>query len=457
MSLAPRLLPETETYPKGSLQYCSASSSTYNKGGTKRWRLCLNEPGYTESTFWVAARTANIYFTSSPHHPFTVSLEGRATKVWIDETSLETRFSVSRTQIKAASSNDNLWEIIRAVKTAMESPQLRLDIPPGDSLCPKEEREEKEGPLPSLPPESKAESLIRRAKLSRVGCYIPAFEARSLDSMYVCRDLIAYKIKKSLIDVGSSAKLKKARLADGTLLARRVVIVTPDKKLKVERTIKHIQRFKDNPHVAACLGIFDYASKNRNKVVTLHPLYEQDLCKFFLFGPPLDLSESTRLGYIRQLLEGLLSIQGDHGDLRPENILLKGDTLVLHDFEYFVGWEEQIEDGAEIPCGFWSPPEITPTERRQFERKKLDSWAAGFILSYLFSYPHIDAFPLHASINRSFDQKYLDKYFARSPLSDSRRYLVSRLARINPTERFTIEEALAYFNTHIAKDADNIK
>lgn len=86
--------------------------------------------------------------------------------------------------------------------------------------------------------------------------------------------------------------------------------------------------------------------------------------------------------------------------------------------------------------------------------KKLDVWALGIILFYLFTYPYLQAFTWQDATNiqeltRSFDQHSTDEHIASSPLSAEKKALISRMIVVDVEQRYTIDEAAAHFYNKI--------
>jgi hypothetical protein len=396
-------------YPTASLKYCNAAPTSKGIGGKSRWRLCFDEPDFDDLAHRVAAKTSSVFclpFIS--HDPFNVYLNNKLEIVWIHRQSLCARFKVPDDVFNYAVENGDLSAIFNSVKNSEEF-------------------------------------LIAKAKTSKNGSYISARHYGLKESIYVCGDLIAYKILKSLIHEGGNAKVKKARMSDGTMLARRVVVLTPSNRERVVQTIKVIHKFKNNPRILQCLGVCSYTSRGRDKVVMLYLLCDGDLLSLLQSRKPI--SDSLRIGFARQFLEALHSLDGIHGDLMPPNVLFKGNELFLHDLEYYQDWDENKPFGSKR----WAAPEIL--KRQPVIRKKVESWPAGMILYYLFSYPNEEVFPWHpkdVKVITLYNQEQMDNHLCRTPLSDAQLYLVSKMLRINPTERFTIKEALDCFNKHIS-------
>ncbi len=409
MSVRERLLKD---YPKATIVECTASSVEKDGSeGVCRLRLCFDDLHCNEEMYRVAIRTC-VSVPWSPCCPFTVSVKGVNQKVWVIKNSLKKRFKVTDQEINEAKQNDDLGSLFKNVILSLQ----------------KEQR------------------LIEEAKAKNEPVYLSRKEYPLNRGVYVTGDLVAYKVPKSCFKNGSSARIKKAELADGTPIVLRVATITKENEEKIKRTTDCFERFKDNPYVVKCLGyIVCKSSRGVRKLVSLHPpMRDLNLVNNSEFPK----TEEERVRFARRLLEGLHSLKGEHGDLRLENILIRDDgQLFLHDFEYFIAEEEEIKGRAIFPYNWWCSPEMLLQNR--WVKMKGDPWALGYILYYIFRNIS-DIFPCHARYypkitTKQIIQQVLDAARFQGP----KRTLIEGLLEMDPQKRWTVEAALRYFNEHI--------
>lgn len=133
-----------------------------------------------------------------------------------------------------------------------------------------------------------------------------------------------------------------------------------------------------------------------------------------------------------------------HRDLKPENILFKrhnDDTIKLIDF----GLSKQLEEGEIMKKKLGTPYYLAPEVLEESYGKEVDLWSLG-VVAYvlLWGYPPFygqDAKELFINIyNVNYDFADEDWDF----ISDEAKDFVSKLLVKDPSERMTIDEALAH-------------
>jgi len=132
-----------------------------------------------------------------------------------------------------------------------------------------------------------------------------------------------------------------------------------------------------------------------------------------------------------------------HRDIKPDNILLNGDSedpvVKLADF----GFAKKVGSGIlHTPCGspVYTAPEIV---REDSYDKSVDVWSAGVLLYLLLcGYPpfyHQDPTKLFEEIKKAVFDFPPEQW---STVSDSAKDLVSAMLKADPTERITAQQVL---------------
>ncbi len=393
-----------------SIEKNTATPLGDGKGGSKRLRLCfkdLEDPAYR------IALTTRCGCCLAPQNKnnscsFTVLCEGKPKVVSLNKKSLKHRLKISERLLEKGVLEDNLMRLV-CVKFFQNDFSL-------------------------------ARQYVTQGHFSA--------KDYGLDgSIYIGDGITAMGIKKSLIEKGGFAKVKKAVTSEGEALARRICALDNKHKQIILKSVETMKRLCGRTGLIDLRGIVSYRSlKGENKIVTFHRLYPTDLFK--RLNAKLAIPFETKIAFARQLFTALRSLDGAHGDLKPENILIDGDQLVLTDFDFYRSKGETKPHFLESYK--WAPPEALLEKNIVVE--KLDVWAAGLILFYLFTNgtPYIRIFPWQLKNYGSnaftlFPQKTIDSMIEDAPLSPLMKELVSNMVVINVANRWTVEEADCYF------------
>ena len=178
-----------------------------------------------------------------------------------------------------------------------------------------------------------------------------------------------------LIDEGSFGNVVKVwDHKKGKEYAIKVIKTGESFVKKSKREIDVLSRFKnhDSNHVLLLYGTFTF----RNHLCMIMKLYETNLTKFLKKNKNVAVDEIER-----QIVEGLKYIHSCniiHGDLKPDNVLIKGSNIVLCDF----GLSQFFEPGKKneyqsIQTLWYRAPEIV---LKYDYDKMIDYWSLGCIM-----------------------------------------------------------------------------
>jgi len=333
-------------------------------------------------------------------------------RIWVSRESLKKEgLNISAPLFKAAAMADDLMRIV-LVKIVQANPAKAPEL---------------------------AKRFGRSLHFSAKQCGLP-------ESIYVTEDFVAFGVKKSLIGDGVNARVKKARTLDGKVVARRIC---DDADIMIDT----LQKFQGNPWVIDLLGVCKYEKlSGEYRDVTFHSLYPQDLFDALLENLTV-FTENTQLELADQLFKALQSLDGAHGDVKPNNILvdLEKRKLVLTDLDTYRSSKEMGKHYGGTPQ--WSAPEYF--DGLDVVTNKLDVWPAGVILYYLFLEPAKREMPVlwqrvdQLRIRSCIQPKIIDHLLLKAAISDEKRTLLSHMIEIDVKKRWTIDEAAAYFREHI--------
>lgn len=406
----------TSQTPTGTISNCSAQPINGNLGGKTCQRLILDrlpKPAYRLAVVGNGC-LQRFHCASGKSYPFTVEVDGEQATLRLSQKSLMSRLKVTPRLIEIASKKDDLNALLRFVDF-QESEKLRES---------------------------------GRFFESRKTIYFSRKEFQIGESLIIGPDITVLKIK-ALVGKGSEARVKKAELLPSRkTVARRITIVTDNNREKIDRSLEIMKRFSNKAGIVQLLGSFRYINSNgKEKWVTLHPLYQCDLFSL-LFDQQMSLSDSDKFSFTNQLFTALLSLEGGaHGDLKPENILYDARMgLALTDLNFYQSKDQKRNHNAGTPI--WSAPEVL--SRKQTFVNKVDVWALGIILFYLFIYPEQDFFSWQTAAQKKLPSDFalrgeIESKLGKYTLPNGIKDLLSRMIEPDVYKRYTIEEANQIF------------
>ncbi len=268
-------------------------------------------------------------------------------------------------------------------------------------------------------------------------------------SIYVDGEFVAFGTEECVL-VNVRSRVKGAIDLENTPLVRKICPMTDSRRSKLFHLSEIMERFKTNPYVIPLAKQLSYTnSRGKEKIVFFHPRKKCDL--FDIFNSDTKFSVQEQVDLVKWLFEALYSLEGAHGDLKPDNILLDRGKFWLCDLE------DYRENGASsphfggTPC--WAPPEALKGEKIVTE--KLDVWPLGLMIYYVFTHPSRTDFPwqyvdpplTREETLKAITQEAVHQHVERSKLPDPLKELICRMAVVNVEERYTLEQAAAHFRS----------
>lgn len=206
------------------------------------------------------------------------------------------------------------------------------------------------------------------------------------------------------------------------------------------RTEIEIMKVADHPNV---VRLYEVLEDTRFIYLVMEVCSGGELFDYIVANKRINERKAANL--FRQLLLSLSYLHSHdicHRDLKPENLLFTDDThesLKLIDF----GLSKIMKESQAMSTKAGTPFYISPDVLHGSYDKSCDLWSAGVILYILLSgyppfYGPTDSITLQKVREGSFS-------FARSEwntVSDGAKDLITKLLVLNPTERYTVEQAL---------------
>ncbi len=404
--------------------------------GNKKERIYI--PGLTDERFKIAA------FSPLQNRPLFdnylvthVTVNDQPMRIWINTRSAMKRFDLPKDVIV-----NNLSNFNRIVRLVQEK-QLFLN--------PDEDSEPSDGPgtalVPLLPLERAFGPLIPLEKIAILArennrCYRLSKRcynlARSID---IYPDGFIAFATGQLIGEGGYVKVKMSVTRDNMRLARRCYkfnLLDPSHDNAVINIINIFNEFRNKIGILNTLATGVYENKNgKCKFVSFHPFYDQAFDGAHVHT--LNLSAADRLKMAHELLQGLntLAEKGLHRDLSYANIFHSSTAP----FEAVIGNLENFKYHGESVVQTLNPfygPEQHGTKR--------EVWDLGKVIYYLFS-STFKRLSWDGSLKHCTNES-LDRVMESSRFSPAREQLLRGMLAPNPTERWTANQALEYFEKH---------
>ena len=202
---------------------------------------------------------------------------------------------------------------------------------------------------------------------------------------------------------------------------------------KIKREIQILQLFR-HPHIIRMYEVIETAT---DVFMFLEYVSGGELFDMIVQKGKLEEIQARR--YFQQIISGVEYCHQHrvvHRDLKPENLLLDGSGNVkIADF----GLSNIMEDGAFLQTSCGSPNYAAPEviSGNMYSGMEIDIWSCGVILYALV----VGKLP--------FDEDYIPTLFQKirggiyqvpSFVSESCKFLISRLLDVNPISRITIDE-----------------
>lgn len=432
-------------FPQAELTRCAASTKVLDDGRIAL-RLCLKDLPDPDFRVKVVARVAKERFEGLllkelvGATPFTVRLAKGETVVWVEDVSLWERFQVSKRLMVTAGYADDLMRIIAF-------PIVQKDL-------------------------SQASAFSVRAQKNF------HFSRKDFDlqeSLYVTPEIVAFGVR-GFIRKGAYARVKQARTLDGKVIARRIrkidVSENPHHETETLAMIQRLRVLKNKPGVIDLLGACDYipgkmesreVGQSRRKIVTFHSLYPKDLIDVFLSEQIF--TKEIQYNLIEQLFVALTSLNGAHGDLKPDNILVDDTTwkIALTDLDYF---RPNEVTGTHFKGSIrWMCP--ASLRGQEVTVQKMDVWALGIILLGIlekmspaaargFSWQSTRMLNLNMVLSYMTPENVVNR-LRNSVLSEEECSLLFGMIEIDVNKRMTIHEAADYFRAKVAPTLEATK
>ena len=156
-----------------------------------------------------------------------------------------------------------------------------------------------------------------------------------------------------------------------------------------------LRRFTGNPEVYRKLleytcpnlpTVYEVASEGEENLI-IEEFIEGDTLGFLLKGAPFSQEETRRI--VRQVCQGLWvlhSIGAVHRDVKPENIILRGDQAVLIDFDAARFHKLEAESDTQIlgTTGFAAPEQYGMSQ----SDPRADIYAVGILINVMRTGEH---------------------------------------------------------------------
>lgn len=412
--------------PTPSSSGSSLGSTSLLPAVVKEGRLIVQLDGINDRPIKIAVEQRWNCWQSWPptrtHAQFTVLIDNKPQIVWLEFASIRSWFNVSQWLIDDAAWRNELMRVV----------------------------------CKPLLIQCKWSQIIEWSRNSGEAFHFSRKRYGLKNSVYVNGDFVALGTSKEDIVEVTNSKIKPGQGVDGESLVRKSYII-PDWKTqqKVGQFLATMELLKENPHVLPLRGVVQYVTKtHRKKVAFFHPRMEGDLLDRLRAADPF--SPQERIDLARWLFKALLSLNGAHGDLKPDNILLNKGQYFLCDLEdYRREGKRGVHEGGTF---LWSPPEVLDDSNATVTQK-LDVWSLGLILYCLFTHPEGSPFPWQRNVQQPIltpqeiremrqliTQKAVQKHLEQSDLPPELEELLRKMIVVNIAERYTMQEAADHFN-----------
>jgi len=433
--------------PTGKLERSEAPKIETRIGtsvGKKTNRLCLDE--LNEDCFRVAACVAGCFLDCGDYGSTRVELDGQSELVQVNIKSMMKRFDLPRDVILRNLSN--LGKIVRLVqeKRLFQAPSEDPSFSSGEDVG-----------MPLLPIRNQFPSLIPLERIAKMANEQDRCFRLSKRCYHLARSIDVYPGGFIAIDTGkflgegANARVKVSKTLQGIDVARRVEtfdLSNVKYQAAVLKLMKISSEFRGKTGILDTLAMGVYENKKgRCKFVSFHPLYDQDLNKFWKNKP----SEKDRLKMAHELLQGLniIAEKGVHRDIAYRNILLRTTApfeAVIADFEYFRYHNE--EDGNGTKGDVWNLGRaLYYVLQANFKRLP---WDEEIIIRDSSGMMRVDSSKSKAKIN----QESLDKSMASCNFPLELESLLRGMLAIDPNARWTAKQSLEHFEKYLLSRQD---
>lgn len=167
------------------------------------------------------------------------------------------------------------------------------------------------------------------------------------------------------------------------------------------------------------------------------------------------LSEATTRRIVSQLAQGVAYLHSRnivHNDLKPENVLISGDTIKIADFG-LAAHHNSTRPGPAVGTGAYMCPTVVVVRSRSEMytiRKQQDMWSLGIVLYAAL----MSDLPFNKAVEEDPDFGIFlreggvtSRLYPFSLLSSSMLDIMQRLLHMEPDQRCTADELAAYLKT----------
>ncbi|CAI2362883.1 unnamed protein product [Moneuplotes crassus] len=202
------------------------------------------------------------------------------------------------------------------------------------------------------------------------------------------------------------------------------------REIEIHSRLKH-------PNILSMHGWF----KDHKRVfIILEYCAEGDLFTYMTEQPGRRFPEEVSANYIKQIAEALLYLHSKniiHRDIKPENILVDGDDIKLGDFGLSIHSPSNRRKSLGGTADYMSPEML---QNKEYD-SRIDIWSLG-ILAYELSSGEAPFYSIDKLIQGK--KIKLGQFQMKSYFTESLKDLITKLLKVDPQERISIEEVLTH-------------
>jgi serine/threonine protein kinase len=175
---------------------------------------------------------------------------------------------------------------------------------------------------------------------------------------------------------------KESPEKDYALKLSKRTIVGYDRKTRPARELAILQRI-EHANIVKLAGSF---TTPVSIGMLISPVAEQNLEQYLCSNPMDDKMQRVLTGSFGCLIDAVCYLHHEgyvrHDDLKPRNILVHGDRVLLADFDSAMDWKETLQSttpGANGWTNKYCSPEVISPEEFRLVRSSSDIWSLGCI------------------------------------------------------------------------------